>query len=269
MRVIDGMHRLRAAIARGAETIEVRFFDGNEDSTFTLAVEANITHGLPLSLADREAAAARILATHPERSDRAIGASTGLNPKTVNAIRRRSTDEPQSSSARIGRDGRVRPLSSTNGRQLAGEMLATRPDRPLREVAKSAGISLGTAHDVRERLRRGDDPVPARQRGERAQPVARKVAGPARSTVTSLATVQDRLFMLQNLKRDPSIRFNAGGRRLLKWLDGHVTGLDEWDCLAETVPPHSMEAVAKLARGCAESWLKFAEQLERRGRSSA
>src|SRR5262249_43856292 len=64
MRVIDGMHRLRAAQLRGERTIEVQFFDGSDDLVFVAAVQANISHGLPLSRADRQAAAVRILTSH-------------------------------------------------------------------------------------------------------------------------------------------------------------------------------------------------------------
>jgi hypothetical protein len=64
MRVIDGMHRLHAAARKGQREIAVRFFDGSEAEAFVLAVELNISHGLPLSLADRKAAAGRILAAH-------------------------------------------------------------------------------------------------------------------------------------------------------------------------------------------------------------
>jgi hypothetical protein len=103
MRVIDGMHRLMAASLQGRETIEVIFFDGKEADVFLHAVKENVTHGLPLSRADRRAAAQRIIASHPHLSDRAIGQSTGLAAKTVAAIRRRSSDVPQSN-ARVGRD---------------------------------------------------------------------------------------------------------------------------------------------------------------------
>src|SRR5438128_1449366 len=41
MRIIDGMHRLRAAVLRGESQIEVYFFDGNTDAAFVLAVESN------------------------------------------------------------------------------------------------------------------------------------------------------------------------------------------------------------------------------------
>ncbi|WP_214415751.1 ParB/RepB/Spo0J family partition protein [Sphaerisporangium fuscum] len=75
MRVVDGMHRLRAAVLRGAERVRVLFIDGvDEADLFVLAVEANIAHGLPLTLADRRAAAARIVASKPQFSDRAIAA---------------------------------------------------------------------------------------------------------------------------------------------------------------------------------------------------
>ena len=92
MRVIDGMHRLMAASLQGRETIEVIFFEGSDADVFLRAVQENIAHGLPLSQADRRAAAERIIASHPHLSDRAIGHSVGLASKTVAAIRKRSGD---------------------------------------------------------------------------------------------------------------------------------------------------------------------------------
>src|SRR5947207_233724 len=117
MRIIDGMHRVGAARLNGREDIEVVFFDGSDEEAFRLAVKANISHGLPLSLAERQAAAGRILRSHPLQSDRSIGATTGLAAKTVAAIRRRISDAP--ASARIGRDGRGRPLSTAGGPRIA------------------------------------------------------------------------------------------------------------------------------------------------------
>lgn len=64
MRVIDGLHRVRAACAKGERTICARFFDGTDNAAFILAVESNIAHGLPLTTADRKAAAARIIGSH-------------------------------------------------------------------------------------------------------------------------------------------------------------------------------------------------------------
>src|SRR5262249_14449183 len=119
MRVIDGMHRLRAAVLRGADTIAVRFFDGSEQDAFVLAVELNHAHGLPLSQADRGAAAARIVRSHPHWSDRMIASRTGLSAKTVGGIRARASVEIPQSHARIGRDGRVRPVTTADARRQA------------------------------------------------------------------------------------------------------------------------------------------------------
>jgi hypothetical protein len=41
------------------------FFDGDADAGFVEAVRANISHGLPLTVADRKAAAGRILGLYP------------------------------------------------------------------------------------------------------------------------------------------------------------------------------------------------------------
>ena len=61
MRVVDGMHRLLAALLNGRQTIEAELFDGTADEGFLRAVRENVVHGLPLSQADRRAAAARII----------------------------------------------------------------------------------------------------------------------------------------------------------------------------------------------------------------
>jgi DNA-binding CsgD family transcriptional regulator len=88
-RVIDGMHRLLAARRRGEEKIAVRLYDCDDADLFVLAVDANVAHGLPLTLNDRAAAADRILETHPGWSDRRIAAKVGLPDRAVGSIRSR------------------------------------------------------------------------------------------------------------------------------------------------------------------------------------
>jgi len=155
MRVIDGMHRLRAAQLRGDQTISVRFFEGDEGAAFLLSIGANIRRGLPLSLADREAAARRILALYRQWSDRAVAAATGLSPTTVSTIRRRQFLQTEREGSRVGRDGRVRPVDGSAGRRRASAVISRKPDAPLRAIAKEAGVSMGTARDVRARLQAG------------------------------------------------------------------------------------------------------------------
>ncbi|HEY3872261.1 MAG TPA: ParB/RepB/Spo0J family partition protein [Actinocrinis sp.] len=110
MRVVDGMHRYRAALLRGDVEIEVTYLDGDDEDVFVHAVAANVAHGLPLSLRDRRAAALRILKTHPDWSDRSVATTTGLSPKTVGAVRRGASVEIPQSGSRLGRDGRRRTM---------------------------------------------------------------------------------------------------------------------------------------------------------------
>lgn len=269
MRVIDGMHRLAAAALRGQHTIEAEFFAGSDDDAFIRAVQENITHGLPLTLADRKAAAARILTRRPELSDRAVAARTGLSGKTIAALRRRSTGELPQSSARIGADGRLRPLSSAEGRRRAFDVITARPGASLRDIATAASVSVGTAHDVRTRMRRGENPLatpgrPAPRPAPAAPGPAARPAPAARPVPLPRTRSRDSQLILQNLTQDPSLRHTDTGRELLRWLRTHIIAGTEWPALASTVPPHCTEVVAELARQCADTWSQMAHHLEHR-----
>lgn len=268
MRVVDGMHRLRAARLRGDTEIEVEFFDGSQEDAFALAVRLNVTHGLPLTQADRTAAATRILTARPYWSDRRIAATTGLAASTVAAVRRRSTDQNgQSNTARMGRDGRVRPLHAAEGRLRASQVIAAHPDASLREIAARAGIATATAKDVRDRIRAGQDPVPNRARlaAREQEPVraaipVRRPAGrtPTRTSAAAIA------LMLPNLRKDPSLRTESG-RLLLQMLSLHAIGDEaKWRRLAQSVPAHRSGTLAQAARRCADHWLRLAHELEMR-----
>lgn len=274
MRVIDGMHRLRAAALTGKKEIQVEFFDGSEEEAFIHAVKANIVHGLPLTLADRRAAAARILSTHPHLSDRAIGSYTGLAHKTVSAIRGRSSGENSQLSTRIGADGRVRPLSSEEGRRRAAEIITERPTASLREVAATAGISVGTAHDVRQRIRRGESPVRSispslEQRNEErtfSHPGPASISQADKRPRTPEKADFNAQTLLQSLARDPALKQTDAGRELLRWLHTHVIDSGEWDPLLGAIPAYRLKSLAKLALQCGDVWYQFAHELEYRER---
>lgn len=257
MRVIDGMHRVRAAVLKGCQEIDVAYFEGSEDEAFILAVRENISHGLPLSLDDRKAAAERIISSHPRLSDRGIAAYTGLSGKTVAAIRRRSGTEVPASAPRVGTDGRLRPLTASEGRRRASELIEAHPHAPLREIAKAAQVSLGTAHDVRKRMRSGLDPVPPKVRSADGEALPAP-AGQTPERLKSLGT------MLESLARDPSLRQTDPGRELLLRLRASVLTAEGWARLIDAVPAHCTEGVAEIARQCAETWTGFADELDRR-----
>ncbi|RSM90687.1 streptomycin biosynthesis protein [Kibdelosporangium aridum] len=258
MRVIDGVHRLRATELSARDHIEVRFFDGDEDDAFVLAVEANTANGLPLSLADRKAAAARIVMTHPLRSDRWIAAVSGLAATTVGTIRKCSTVGNGQSNTRIGRDGRLRPIDSAEGRRLAGELMRADPNRSLRDIARTVGIAPSTVLDVRNRLRCGEDLVPARRERENG---ARAASSTPRRQVSDRAEPDlDPAVIMQTLRKDPSLRFNETGRALLRWLDNH-TMISEAVPSVDGIPAHCVTTVAALARHNARFWAAFGERI--------
>ncbi|WP_305783771.1 ParB/RepB/Spo0J family partition protein [Symbioplanes lichenis] len=246
-RVIDGMHRLRAARLRGMRDIPARFFDGSESEAFVLAVRSNVTHGLPLSTADRRQAARRILASHPHWSDRAVAEVAGLSAKSVAALRPAPPvvgDEPV---ARLGRDGRARPLSTDDARERASRLLLDNPDASLREIAGLTGISPGTVRDVRRRLKQGESPVPARRR-----------AGPAEREGAALEELSG---SLEFLVADPALRYSESGRALLRLLTAHLTLGRRRRELIAAVPAHCRPALARAARASAQLLVALADGL--------
>lgn len=269
MRVIDGMHRLKAAMRQGFQTIRVKFIEGTDMDCFVISVRTNIQHGLPLSLADRRAAASRILAAREHWSDRSIAALTGLAPKTVGGIRRRQLGERGQAGARLGRDGKVRPVSSATGRQMVSELLTEHPDMSLRQAAAAAGVSRATARDVRRRMERGDlpftgSPVDGPASSARSEADWLPQTGPERQLAAGAWFGTDRKAILDNLAKDPSLRFSEPGRALVRWLAGQSLGLQDWPEFVESIPPHCSYLLVDLAHACAADWLSFARRLEQR-----
>ncbi len=235
MRVLDGVHRVRAAELRGERDIEARLFSGDEASSFVLAVQTNTTHGLPLSLGDRKAAAQRIIQFYPQWSDRAIASVTGLAHRTVAAIRACPTGQVVQLDARVGRDGRVRPRDAGQRRALAASIIGDNPGAPLREIAQRAGLSPETVRKIRAELAVGPGVPPA---GDEA---ARPLAGP-----------------WQALRADPAFRSTEAGRSLLRALSSYQLPQASGERLAEQVPPHCLGRVAEAARLCSQAWRDFA-----------
>ncbi|MEU4999977.1 ParB/RepB/Spo0J family partition protein [Streptomyces sp. NPDC021622] len=258
-RVIDGMHRLAAARLRGEEMIHAHLVEAPEHKLFEVSVRLNSAHGKPLSYREKVAAGTRILMENQKLSDRYVASLTGLSPRTIARLRR-SSGEVAHLNARIGLDGKVRRVGVAPGRQRASELLAERPGAPLREIAREAGISLGTAHDVKKRVLLGEDPVP--RRSEKAPaPVAKSMnllTEP--ESPTPIAGVAQ---PLQKLRRDPALRLSESGRLLLRHLAIHDVDSQVLADVAANLPPHTTDRVAQLARECAEKWARFAERVER------
>ncbi|MEV0642261.1 streptomycin biosynthesis protein [Streptomyces sp. NPDC050619] len=268
MRVIDGMHRVRAAMAKGAQTIEARLFDGSYEEAYVLAVKLNTEHGLPLSLSERRSAALRVMNLYPDWSDRAVATTTGLSAKTIAKIRRSMPAEVMDTEKRVGKDGRSRSMRSDEGRVRASQVIAARPDASLREIARIADISPNTARDVRRRMRNGESPAPRHheisetaQEPSAARTYIRQVEA-SRAEATARPESSRRSVSWARLQRDPSLRLTEAGRFLLRALSVLALDGETWDKLAQTVPSHCVYDVAELARHCAAAWEEFARRLE-------
>jgi ParB-like chromosome segregation protein Spo0J len=254
--VIDGMHRVRAAILRGEKDISARFFQGGEVDVFLLSVAANVRHGLPLSHQDRTAAAERIFALHPEWSDRMVAQVVGVSHKKIAALRARIAADLPRAMVRIGRDGKSRPVDGAARRRRAAQLLTGDPDASLRRIAREAGISPATAADVRDRVRRGEDPVPRRHAMEPAAPLHEEpltIPGDhscGESKLPSQQPVADVLPMLtarfERLRKDPSLRFTEIGRTVLRMCDACQAVIRHQDAIKNALPAHRLPMTVEL-----------------------
>lgn len=259
-RVIDGMHRLHAAILRGAREIPVVYFDGSEEDAFVVAVRANTTHGLPLARADRKAAARRIVRTHPDWSDRAIADVTGLAAKSIAEIRRATDNLPQLDTRR-GKDGRARPIDSQAARQRVIDMLLKHPDASLRQIARITGVSPTTVRNVRQRMHSDGSagtaptaPAPDRARADMST---------ERRTVNRYLQASDPVTILRTLRADPSLRYSESGRALIRFFDQQLSALTECRKSVEAAPVHCRYALVQFAHAVARRWAVLAEELKK------
>ncbi|MGV0160517.1 ParB N-terminal domain-containing protein [Mycobacterium colombiense] len=265
MRVIDGVHRLRATQLRGHDSIAAKFFEGSDAEAFALAVHLNVTHGLPLTLSERKAAARRILLANPHRSDRSIGVLTGVSNKTVAMLRKCLTGEDSHLDVRLGRDGKSRPISPINGRRRAAEFLSTNPAASLREIARTAGVSVSTARDVRARFERGENPLPdslAKTSSSRPEPdghASQDTSAGGRHGRHRGAPDHD---LLERLRNDPAVRFSDRGRRLVRLLSTDMAAIGAVNAIAENIPVHCSGTVAEIARRNACAWQEVANKFE-------
>lgn len=269
-KVVDGRHRIAAAESVGHDTMPVVYMDGSEEDAEIAALRINAKDGLPLELRDRVSAAERLLATHGHRSDRWIATVCAVSPRTVGSIRRRRNDSASSedggaSDARIGRDGRRRPLSAAEGRRAAAEIMRAQPTVSLRRVAQLAGISVGTALDVRRRMAAGVSPeagtptphVPAD--GEAEGDDRRRLGRP--NEPARAGTPEELRAMLERVARDPSLQYTDHGRALLRLIATTLAFDESSDRLSATVPAYSRESMVQIAETCAAAWMEFGQQV--------
>ncbi len=215
---------------RGDDTIPVQYFEGSDAESFVQSVQANVAHGLPLSASEREAATERIVRIYPDCR---------------------------------------RPVDGAPGRKKAVDIMRERPEAPLRAVAQEAGVSLGTAHNIRAKLRseaKADVDGPGQERKDTSRkkgasaPPGEATAGAApRSAEAQQAQRQ----LLSSLRQDPSVRMTEKGRLLLQWLGILTLDAEGRQQFADSMPAHRLLSVAQLAQDCSATWRQLATELQR------
>lgn len=265
MRVIDGIHRVRAAIMRGEKKISGRVYHGTGDDAFVLAVRMNTVHGLPLTRSDRTAATVRIIQSHPHWSDRMIATAVGLSAGTVAKVRQRSTGQNMQST-RLGKDGRMRPVNHTASRERVAALLADNPTSSIRTIVQQAGVSPSTVHQVRQRLRASQHPVPGHDTVAQLPETPQQIdAYPSHSTVYDrvLPTRVDIAAILADLKKDPSLAEEIS-QSLVRCLARYRVEIPWIIKITKRVPSHRAGTVAQIAREYAQVWTRIATHLEQR-----
>jgi hypothetical protein len=251
--VIDGAHRVLAARLLGPQTIRVRYFTGTREEAYAEAVKANVSHGKPLTLAEREAAAKKLLEMHCDWSNRLVAHVCGLSDKTVGRVRKTSAEVPQSS-ARIGRDGRQRPVDTRLLRDEIATALRAQPDANPGDVARSLKTSPSTVRDVRRRLQSGDD----------STPTARAVRPTRSRTPLPFPGNDEKTSGEVDWNNDKAILSLPGGGGFAEWLAQSQIESRHWEPQPSELPLGRIPQLIAEAQMRALEWSNFAASLEER-----
>ena len=237
MTVIDGIPRLKAHRRTSRPTIRAILFSGDDTEVLALAIRANVGHGKPLTLNERETAAAALLRRCPERSDRWIAQVCALSHSTVGSVRKAVTAEGPP--VRIGQDGRRR--SVTPAGTLARH---TRRERDPRHDANKAGINTSPG-------RTGEAPSSSR-------------GGLPTTEVTQPA--EDLASHGGGAERPPqrNIVFLRGRSEQIEWFDRTSIAEEDLGPFLHEVPLAQVPEIVDECRRRARLWDQLAEGLDSR-----
>lgn len=252
LRVIDGVHRVLAAQSRGWTSLKAQLFHGDDVAAAIEAVRCNVTHGKPLTSSERADAASALLSQVPGWSDRRLGQTCGLSPKTIARLRcRLGIEQP---AFRVGCDGRERPADANETRRRVAAAVQDDPVASIRKLALATGASQGTVRSVKEKLASGESPY----------------VGPRRRTHdlwrTSDVSIAPPLVDGTTLANDRALSVTAELERLSSWVDVRRTTDADWAGFVDAVPLNRAYEVADAVRASGRSLAAFADRLEQRVR---
>ena len=143
----DGFHRHASAVRRERRTIAAEVHAGTFADALEFAATANLSHGLPLTRAERRRVVETKLRIHPDWSDRRLSDEMGIGREMIGRVRKQLVDAGQlpSSAVRVGADGKTYPSAGL-------------PRDPNERLPREK--SGGGQDDPRDRGRSEADPAP-------------------------------------------------------------------------------------------------------------
>jgi hypothetical protein len=198
---------------------------------------------------------------------------SGLSPKTVARLRSRATVDSAQSRARVGRDGRLRPVDPAEVRRRVAEAVRSDPEASTRAIAARTGASQATVRDVRERLDRGVSELIPRPRRARKRDDG-VPDGPEPDGVMDAPGEDDD----EGEGKDegegadaPAVDRAAagpeGGADFPTWFEQHRIDDADWERFVHGLPISRVYEVADACRRFSAAWRAFAVALEDRART--
>lgn len=189
--------------------------------------------------------AAEYIAAHPDAPLRQVAKETDVSLGTVHDVsaRLRRGDSPE-------RDGRQKPVAHQQPVHPVRPFQSVPPVQPSPPSARQPDEATRPAAQaptgaVRAPLRVAPSPdaAPTHRRNHSEPP-------PSWTTVAA------------KMAGDPAVRYTAGGREFLRWMQLHATDPDEnWRDLVDAVPPHWLGVIAPIAERIGREWSLLAERL--------
>jgi hypothetical protein len=119
----DGFTRVEAARQASLDSVEAEIRTGTKRDAILTNIEANASHGSPLTLRERRRAVERLLADPDwsKETDRAIGRRCGVDNKTVAKLRREKAPTTVGEARSVRRGGKTHHMKVSASKHSAAE----------------------------------------------------------------------------------------------------------------------------------------------------
>ncbi|MGW0121079.1 nuclease [Streptomyces sp. NPDC003327] len=248
----------------------------------------------PVDAGEGRRRAAEYIAAHPNAPLRQVARETDVSLGTVHDVsaRLRRGEGPERDGRR---QGAARDRAAATSVRPVQPVSPAQPHHPSRPATHSGHPGHQPTHPVQPtqpahptqpvhalpnvrplQSLQAVPPMRSAPPAGRPEDAARPAAGPARAPLR-VAPHADTAPQRRNhteappawatvaakMASDPAIRYTAGGREFLRWMQAHATDPnEEWRGLVDAVPAHWVGVIAPIAERIGREWSLLAEQLK-------